>query len=230
MLTKAKLAYDIYSICSGSDRISDDSPIELETIYYKIDTTRAFLIRTDQNKGRSVSDNILQILPCVPVSIIDASSCPCRLPSDCTVLRSTNKIPRFIELYQKDLVTRISGPSIDGIGFSIISFARASRAGSSRWTKNSPKAFLHQGYVYLVNTGPLTNISIEGVFQEPSEASQFANCDGTQCYSDDTSEYPISSHMIGALKDLVLKDLRVELQQSTDLKGDESQVTQKQTP
>ena len=61
-MTLNELAYDIMSNIEGTSRISDDSELSIDQVYFKIHTTRAMLIRQDQAKGRSLSDNIVQTL------------------------------------------------------------------------------------------------------------------------------------------------------------------------
>ncbi len=228
MISLNTIIYDCLATIGGTDLLSDDSVLSNEHVAYLANNNRAFLLRQDANKGRSLSDNIIQVLPCVDVSQIDVSECPCTVSTDCTIMRTVSKLPKFIELYQKDLVTRVSGADLTGIGFSIIPYARASVAGTSKWTKSNTKVFLHNRYIYLINPPVLKKISISGVFEDPREASQFANCDGTPCYTDDDN-YPISAHMVPTLKDLIMKDLKIQVSVPSDQRGDESQKTQPQT-
>lgn len=226
MITLNQLIFDCLGTISASDRISDDSSISEEHIKFLILNNRVNLIKMDLQKGRSISDNITQILPCVNVIKADNSEC-CEISTNCNLLRTESKIPRPLELGQKDIFTRISGVDRTGIGFSIISYARASVAGTSKWTRNTPKAFFQNGYIYLMNPPNINKISVNSVFQDPTEAAAFSTCSGTLCYSDD-SEFPISSWMIPALKELVLKDLKIQVSVPSDTTGDESQKTQSQ--
>ena len=76
-----QIAYDILFNLEGTSKISDDTEININQIYFKIDTTRAFLIRQDQSKGRSLSDNIMQTISCVEVIEVSASEC-CNITSE----------------------------------------------------------------------------------------------------------------------------------------------------
>jgi hypothetical protein len=228
MATLKELVYDELSTIKGSSRYSDDSTITIEHLEFVNINIRAFLIRQDLNKGRSLSDNIVQVLPCVPVISIDVSECPCTVPTDCTIMRTKDKIPKPIELHQRDLITRVSGVDLRGKGFSIISYARAASAGLNRSTSTSTKAFLHNQYIYLINPpAGLSIISISLVAEDPREAGTFANCAGELCYTDD-STFPISVHMIPTLKELVFKDLKVEISVPQDVIGNESNKSESQ--
>lgn len=227
MVSLNEILYDTLGTVQGGARISDDLNISIEQLAFVANNNRAYLLRQDANKGRSLSDNIIQVLGCVDVKQIDVSECPCSVPTDCTIMRTKTQIPKPIELYQKDLITRVSGVDMRGIGFSIISYSRASVAGTSKWTKNSTKAFLHNRYIYLINPPNINKVSISGVFEDPRDAARFSNCDGTPCYSDDDN-YPISAHMIPTLKELIMKDLKIQVSVPSDQRGNESQKSQPQ--
>lgn len=227
MATLNEITFDILSTIKGSSRFSDDSTHTIEHIEFMICNIRAFLIRQDLNKGRSLSDNIIQVLPCVDVTQIDVSECPCSVSTDCTILRTTLQLPKSLELHQKDLITRVAGADVLGKGFSIIPYSRASTAGLNRQTSNSTKVFLHNRYLYLINPPNLKKISVSIVAEDPRDAGVFSTCSGIACYTNN-SEFPISAHMIPTLKELVLKDLKIEIQVPQDTKGDEANKTQSQ--
>jgi hypothetical protein len=62
-------------------------------------------------------------------------------------------------------------------------------------------AFILDGYVYLMQRGGtpsytgLETINVMGVFDDPSVAEEFINCDGTSCYNKD-SDFPIERWML----------------------------------
>jgi hypothetical protein len=219
-MTLDEMVYAIWEETRGG-KISDDDTISQELLEEMIVTYRADLIRKDQGKGRSLSDNIMQTLSCVPVIQVDATEC-CDITTDCTVVRSVTTIPKFVELYQKDLMTKVAGANIMSTGWSIISYHRAIYAGASQWTKGSTKAFLKNRYLYILNPpNGLDTVSVSGVFEDPRDAAIFANCTGTPCYTSE-SEFPMSAWMIPIVKDLIFKnDMRILAPNLTDDKGNE---------
>lgn len=227
MTTLNQLVYDGLSTIQGTGRYSDDSLLSQEQVEFSYINGRAFLIRQDQNKGRSLSDNVTQTLPCVEFISVDASEC-CDTSTECTVMRSKNKIPRPIELHQRDLITRVSGNDIMGTSFPFMPYARFTRAGVSKWTKNNPKSTIKNGYIYIINP-PLafSKGSVSGVFEDPREVGQYFTCEGSPCYTNDMA-FPISAHMIPLLKELVLKDLKIQISVPSDFKGDEEGKTESQ--
>lgn len=229
MATLNEITYSTLEAAKGSSRYSDDSQISITHIEFLAVNNRAFLIRQDQSKGRSLSDNIIQTLPCVKVNQIDVSLCPCKVSTDCTIMRTENTIPRPIELHQKDLIAKVSGVDISSRGWSIISFARASVAGINKFTKENTKVFYHGGYIYILNPpAGLQYISIDMVLEDPREALAVLNCSGSPCYSSD-SRFPISNYMLPLLKEMILKDLQIETNVKIDYKGDERNKSESQT-
>lgn len=220
MATLNEISYDILSNLEGTSRISDDSDFSLEQIAFKVNTTRALLIRQDQAKGRSLSDNIMQTISCMEVIKVNASEC-CGIESPCELYRTKLQIPMPIEVYQKDLVVRVSGVDITGPSWNSISLAQISWAGISKWTKGTTKWFVKGRYIYIINPPVVKKISVTGVFEDPRALADFPSCSGTPCYSAD-STYPISGHMLPTLKQLILEDLLRMKQMPEDFKGNES--------
>jgi hypothetical protein len=203
MITKNKLVYDLVNILRGGIQ-SDDEIVSLRQVGFWVDNTRAELIRQDLEKKRSISDNITQSLGCVSVSLVDSSVCPCRISSGCTIMRTVERIPTTIELYNRNLLTRVGPAIIAQRAYTIVSYQRASTFGNGKYNKNEVGVFLHDGYLYLINADPeLSYISVEGVFEEPSEAAKYFTCEGEPCYTDD-SRYPISATMVELMKQRIL--------------------------
>lgn len=227
-MTLNELAYDIMSNVEGTSRISDDSELSIDQVYFKIHTTRAMLIRQDQAKGRSLSDNILQTLPCLNVIKVNASEC-CGITSPCELYRTELQLPRAIETYQRDLIVRVSGVDITGPSWNYVSLAHIPWAGVSKWTKDSTKWFVKDRYVYILNPPMVRKISVTGVFEDPTDLAAFPTCSGTPCFSNDNNEYPLSSFMVPTLKQLVLEDLMRMRGAPSDEKGNEEAKVQNKT-
>ncbi len=215
MTTFNQLKYDILRVASGG-AISDDTLISLRQIGFWIINTRAMLIRQDLDKKRSISDNIIQSLGCVPVTWVDAAQC-CQLTVGCQILRTVDKIPKPIELSYRDLITRVGPVGVGKVGYSLIPYARAPFV-STKY--NIPDAFYHDGYVFILNSPFIEYISVEGVFEDPTEVAKFSTCDGLPCYSDD-DVFPISAHMIEAMKQIIMTtNIKTILSVPVDTTGD----------
>lgn len=232
MVTKRKLTYDILNTIRGGKQ-SDDENISHRQVGFWVDNTRALLIRRDLEKGRSVNPDLVQTI-CSEVVQVDAAECPC-LTAGCTVYRSKEKLPNALETYNKNLIMRVGPAVVGSTPFSFISYERAQFANNNKYTKHVIKAFLHNGYIYLIGEDSklkfLKYISVDLVMEYPEEAADYTHCEtGEACYTDD-SKYPISAWMIEPLKEMVY-NLNVKLAASapTDNRGNAEHDVEPNTP
>ncbi len=72
-MTLNEISYDLLETVRGTTRLSDDDSLSLELLQYWVINSRAKLIRDDLNKGRSLSENIVQTIPCIDVIEVSAS-------------------------------------------------------------------------------------------------------------------------------------------------------------
>jgi hypothetical protein len=217
--TLNQLTYDLLNKARGGIT-SDDDILGYRQVQFWIKNTRALLIRQDIEKGRTISGNILQHIPCLDVIIADTSTCPCQIPTGCSILRTERRIPKPLEINNRDLITRVSSIEIDARPFSFMSLARIPWTGNNKYAKKNPKAFYFDGYIWIINSSPIEKITVYGVFEDPTELGNYVACDGNPCYSDD-DEYPISGWMIPMMQNLIVeKDLKVLLSTMPDMAGD----------
>jgi hypothetical protein len=206
MPTLNEISYDLLSIVRP--HLSDDSDIDIRQIKYWVHNQRALWVRQEMNKKRSVDTDLIQTL-CADLEEVDPSDC-CDIEIGCdTVLRTTKDVPETIELYHKEAIMRVAGINKLKKPFSYVDYSRVPWVGSGRFNKENIYAFLHNKRMYIFSPGNpewkfLENISIRGVFEDPTEAAKFKDCDNAPCYTDD-SEYPIKTWMLPALKEAILK-------------------------
>lgn len=222
MVSLNNLTYDLLNLTRGG-KLSTGELISLRQVQFWVHNTRALLIRQDLKNGSTISQNIVQNLGCVNVQRVDAAAC-CGIVTECYLYRTTIEIPKPIELHKKDLFTRIGPVSLTEAAFTYMPFNRIQYAGNTPFKKlnERPKAFYFDKYVYIqVKPGTvLKKINIQGVFEDPSEVSTFNNCDGQDCWTEN-SKYPISAWMIEPLKEMILKNnFRIAVSAGTDDKND----------
>jgi len=209
MSTLKEISFSILETVRPKASITE--PITLELIKFHVKNTRAQLIRQELNKSRSVDNEIIQDLGCIDLVKVDRSEC-CSTDIGCVFLRTSIKIPGFIELNQKPLITRI-GP-VDKISkpWQLIQYERVPFEFLNKFTKNEIKVFLmnNNDYIYLaihednILKKTLKKINIQGVLEDPEKASTFNQCSGQVCFSDN-SNFPVKDWMINSIKDLVIK-------------------------
>jgi hypothetical protein len=207
MASLNQIAFRILESVRGN--IGADENIDIREIKYDIGMQRAVLVRNELNQNRTINDAIVQSLGCIPVEAVSASAC-CEGLGECSILRTTIKIPGTVEQHGKDTITRIGGANIMSSSFQYVSYEAAKVSGNGRFNSQVIYAFILEGYVYLVQKAGtakfkgISKINVMGVFEDPEVASKFSNCDGTSCYSDD-DEYPIASWMITYLQDMLIQ-------------------------
>lgn len=217
MNTKRHLVYDLLEL-ARSGRGSDDESLSTDLVGYWVDNTRSLLIGQWADKGRSINPDIIQTLPCVEIIQVDSSECACE-ETGCVLFRTKDKIPETIESAKGvNLITRVASVDIKSTAFSFVPYERALWSGGSKFTQNIPKAFLRNGYIYILSKDYLgEKISISLVVSYPEDVGAYSTCSGEPCYTKD-SRYPISSRMIEVMKNLIKEN---NFQFALQVKGDD---------
>lgn len=187
-----------YSILENVRRdISDDEFISLRQVKDDIHTLRALFLRNELNKSRSIDPAIVQDLGCVGLEYADPADC-CNISTDCLVLRTNRDIPKTIERHHSHTITRVGPVNKTSISFNIIPYERAPYVSFNRFSSREIFAYLLNDRIYLVSSNKvnllLEKINIRGVFEDPTEAGSFEDCDSKTCYTDD-GEYPLNRWM-----------------------------------
>ena len=216
MSTLRELSFDLLNILRAG-RAGDVEAISLQQIQFWIKTTRATLIRQELNKGKTISENIISHIYNQKVSPVDISDCPVNLPIGCYIVRTDNRMPRFLEVNDMDLILSVQPNNIQSQNYTPIPRARLSYLGFNKWNKNMPFTFLRDGYVFLINDPNTEYITIEGVLENVEDLAGYNNCiTGESCY-DDESRYPISEYMWDIMKQMIMKTNFSILNNPTDI-------------
>lgn len=198
-LTKTQLSYDLLNIRNLSESADDNSA--LRQMGFWIDNTRAFLLSQDYDKKHTINPDNVQTLPCEQVIEIDRSLCPCEVV-DCTILRTKNQMPNFLETNYKNLLLRVKSVDIKSMNISIVEFPRVPFIGANKFSKNLSVCFIHNHYIYILSNVFIDKISVEGVFETPEELLDYKSCTGQSCYTPDMP-YPMSRTMVDMMKKLI---------------------------
>lgn len=202
MATLNELIYNIRNLAAGGI-LSDDQLISNRQMAFIINYTRAFLIKKDLDKKKSINPDIIQDLGCVPVQPVDKAEC-CELIVDCLILRTVDPLPKTIALNHSNPITFVG--LLDGSeSFDFISQARSRWTQYETYTANYRRAYLKNGHLYVSNDLLLEDINVQGVFEDPLAAAKYHNCNGEPCFSFD-STYPIEESMIKALTQSIITD------------------------
>ena len=218
-LTLPQLVYNLRNLIR--DNRSDDIKVTDRQLEFIINYYRARLIKQDVDKNRAISSNIIQDLGKEALTKMDMSEIDGVVTGD-SILRTTNKIPKLIELNQKDAMIYIGG--LDKV--SNIDFVTKAQSKWNRFNKYGsklPTAYYRNDYVYIVNFPKNTKfINMEGIFADPREVSHYKT-DGISCYDITRDPYPMSEYMISTLTDMIVsKELTVFMQMIPDQVNDAS--------
>lgn len=196
------LVYNLRGLLDGKVG-SDDTELSQRTIKLWIRTQRSLLIRNELNKNRTIDPEIIQDLGCIELEVADRAEC-CELTADCSILRTKVELPSPIEMHHKIAITRV-GPIDKGAKpFSLVPYQQSTYSGNGRFTKNEWFAYYLNKRIYIKTrqnsllTQGLKYINVQGVFEDPEQASKFTTCGGTPCYTSETP-YPIKGWMIDYL-------------------------------
>ena len=224
----------IYQVYERLDINADDTSADDRLIEQLINQQRSLWIRNEYNKNRSIDVNVVQDLGCIPIIPVDRAVECCDVALGCTILRTAEPIPNTIELHHDDTITRV-GP-IDMLGRaykeleypSEVQFFGHGRVNSGfiYWFKRSTSNGL---YIYLVSRSNeqmklLTDINVQGVFEDPREAGRFRTCDNKPCWSP-SHKYPMNDWMSNYVLGEVVKIMATKIQAPQDLESDNKDNT-----
>lgn len=214
-----KIIYNIKNLVRGGNQ-SDNERLTDRQIEYIVNYYRNILIKRDLDKNKSINPDVVQDLGCIDLVLVDPSEC-CDLDIDCKVLRTSVKIPKTIELNQRNLLTYIG--SVDKThSYSQIDSARVRWSNNNKYISKEPKVYYLNNYIYVLNAKELTKISVRGIFEDPKEAASFSQCNGDPCFTND-SKYPMAEWMLQPMFDMIMKgELKVGAYGRTDEANDAS--------
>lgn len=196
------LKHIIYNIRTLiKDRHSDDLKFTDRNIAYWVTYLRTKLIRQDIDKGREISDNIIQKISVDLESVDKGSSVNTEIKE--YQVKSKQKLPRFLSVAKGDLVLTIGSKVDDSFFITLQPKSKATKNCYNKYGKKYPVAYLDNGYLYIKGCNfYIENVLIHGVFQDPEEVEKFNNPDYTL---DDyyNKEFPIEQHMIDMINSII---------------------------
>lgn len=206
---------------------SDDAKVDRRSLYYNIGTKRAFLVRQEIERKARIDETYVQTIPCMPLILVDrnTSSCCNNLPTGCTILRTIDKVPTTIPVLGRRGIISISSPDLLGMDIPLVDLFDFKTIGSGRHNSKIPYATILEDYIYIRTKKNIfqniagSTVKVRLVMEEPLDLQNYPNCEaeeGTVCFSEE-EEYPISSHLLPAIKQMVLKeDLQIILSTPED--------------
>lgn len=210
-MTLGELIYELRGIIRR-ENLYDDDRLDDRLLKHWIHNQRSLWLRNEMNKPRSVDEQVVQTLGCVPLEIADRSACP-EFTTGYSVLQTSSDIPKVIELNNADGIIEV-GP-VDRIArpFSYVNYNRARFSGKGRFNQNILFAFRYGLRILVIATNMesgsflkyMRYLKIRGVFENPEDVAQFTHLDGTTCYDIFSDDYPLNRWMWDYIRDMILK-------------------------
>lgn len=224
-ITWSKLIYNVKALIRERN---DDTKLTNSQLSHLINNARATLIRRDYENKHTINPQIEQSLGIWDLILIDKSACPVKVPTGCNVLRTKNPLPKFVEVYNKNLLTYVG--SVDQVDdFQLIPASRMRWIRFGKYTKDKPFAAIIGDYLYVIDIKTIGAVALRGVLDDPLDASQYTDIDCRKCFDPD-GPYPIAAWMEKAIFDLLKgSELAVYLAVQSDKTNDADDSTEPNT-
>lgn len=205
-MTLGQHIYAIKNIIANGPS-SDDSPFSEGLVAHFLQITRAFLLERKADKYRYISEQSFQSV-CVDLELSSFHNC-CDLPElECKVLKSTIKLPKLLNSKWGNFlkVMDLSGNIIPEYNITNNKFAEF---GIVKPTTGTVGWFLHDGYIYALNSKVLAKILVNGLYLNSTEVLEVncANGTSTNCSDINSQEFPIDADLINDMYKATLEYL-----------------------
>ncbi len=201
MITLSHLIYDIIGIAS-SGSYPNEMKISNEQCKFWVEEVRAQLIGQALNKRDDIHDSWIQYIGCLELEPVEDTSC-CLADSDCHILKSIKRIPSTIDTWKDNMI--ISVTTTEGVSIPKSNPIRQKYQKYNKYASNRRSWYLKDNYLYIINDTMLTYASLSGIFETPSELSNFVECSGESCFSETETPYPVSLAIASQITDIVVK-------------------------
>lgn len=200
----------IYDIRERLRKYSDDSEYDNRHILYVCNLKRAkFLRQLLDDKTRGYDSILLQAF-CL--GFTEVSKGLCGIEAECTVLKSTQPIPKLLEVRNRNTLVSIQPSVVLSKQFKIIDWTQASYILDRSYSNGIYATVDVDNYIYLISKNDeyklIDCLYVTGIFDNPLDLEDYSNCCNcptpTSCFEEDTT-YPAPSFLIDLCADEVVK-------------------------
>lgn len=196
-----EIIYDIKNIVTKG-KISDDFPISESQIEFWIDNFRLKFLSLYMNKKYEAPDEAIQTL-CITLEPAELNDCS--VPSNCSILKSTCKIPSILSHNHGDALLSVT--TVNGYNtFHRTTFNNFKYIRYRKYANNLNSFFFHNGFLYIINNEAIEHLMIRAIFTTPSELVTYNNClSGNSCYDIDNDSYPVPEVLVSDIVSAILQ-------------------------
>jgi hypothetical protein len=203
--------------------VRQDSMLTDRLIYSIILKHSKWLMKREDSKNRLMSfSGVMQTMDFVELIEVDkVEACCTGLRSDCTIKRTKEKMPIFLQGYYGPLIRTVA--SLDGseemqptMPSTYLSLSK-----SKNFKYNKSKYFWYlDDYLYFPNT-EWDAVRIEGIFEE--DISMYT-CEADSCLQKTDLLFNVPDYLFGELEAAVLKDIIAMYQIPSDASPDKQNI------
>jgi hypothetical protein len=209
----------IYSIREGIRQHTSDSDIDDRQIIFEFNLQRALWYRNEYNKRNKTIDDQAKQTICLNLVKSSADECGCNEDTDCTILKSVQKLPPVLDLHDKLAISKVTANDMVSKPLSFVSYNKFPFTGNGPYNKDNVFVTYHpNGHIYLKSSNPtfllMNRIAVTLILEDPLDAKEFT-CNEGPCFNPN-KEYPVISHIISYIKDIVIKIFIQQLQVPKD--------------
>jgi len=185
----------------------DDDQLDDRLLKDWVNNQRSLWLRNEMNKPRSIDEQIIQSLGCVPLEVADRTSYPSYI-TGYHILQTNVDMPKTIELNNGDGIVEVAPIDKIAYPFSYVTLQRLRFSGNGKFNKNIIFAARYGQRILVMSKGEqsfakyLRFLRIRGVFEEPEAVANFTHVDGEACYSD-SDDYPMNRWMWVYIKEAI---------------------------
>ena len=197
-------------------QVSQSEPISKRQLEAWVHQYRALILKRDLDKGKMPNPDYIQEIPGLEMSPIDGAVDLIGITLGESIMRSDLQLPKTIDLNHKPGFMYVG--TVDGNEILFVSENRRKWQKYKKYTADDPVVFLKNDYLYLTGNNNLPKyLTVRGIFEIPTEVSNFVNPVTSTTSAGVDDYYPIPINMLPALKEMILKnELGIQVQAWSD--------------
>lgn len=200
-----------------------DSFLTDRDIYSFVLKHAKWLMKREDSKNRLLGfSGVIQVMDFVELIEVDKVEAKCTgLTSDCTIKRTKDKMPAFMQGYYGPLIRNVT--SIDGSQelqpTNPSTYTNLSKSKNFKYNKANYFWYMDD-YIYFPDI-EWDAVRIEGIFEE--DISQWT-CENDSCVERGDQAFSVPDYLLGELESQVFKDLVGMMQITPDLSPDKQNL------
>ena len=203
--------------------VRQDALLTDRVIYSFVNKHAKWLMKREDSRNKLMAySGVLQVLDFVELIEVDkVEACCTGLKSDCTIMRTKEKMPIFMQGYWGPLIRTVS--SLDGseelqptVPSSYMAMSK-----SKNFKYNTTKYYWYlNDYIYFPNL-EWEAVRIEGIFED--DVSGFT-CAEDSCIVRSSQTFNVPDYLLGELESKVFQDLAGMMQLPPDFPNDKQNI------